>query len=294
MVWTAAIGCDTESEGCRCLAWVGADAEVVHLDAPGISFAHARMSTAPNAPDTQSKHRQEQRTAEVVTKLRSRSKSARRYANLLLAAVAALVLFGLIKFGVVDDLTLQMRLRSGESVLKLIPDQLKQQIRDAEAARNERQLRLTAAEERAAANGGSSAEIADLHIQLERIEAVLKQLRTQYQAVTEGKLVSGPFLEQLSKDAAAGQAWITTTALRIGVLLLLFFLAQLFVSVYRFLMRAANHYDAAADALELLEPPVDVSTFVQLAHSLRPDADFGREVRTLPQEVVDILAAAKK
>jgi uncharacterized membrane protein YcjF (UPF0283 family) len=83
---------------------------------------------------------------------------------------------------------------------------------------------------------------------------------------------------------------ISTAVSRVGAVLILLFLVQIFVSGFRYLMRLAAFYNARADALELLGK-IDEKEYRALSLALSPDSlDFGELPKT-PTEQVAALAA---
>ena len=74
---------------------------------------------------------------------------------------------------------------------------------------------------------------------------------------------------------------------RFSFALVLFFLVSILVSVYRYSLRLAAHYDARADALGLSKALLD-GRFHQLVRSLAPSGvDFGKMDRAPTQQLLD-------
>ena len=78
-----------------------------------------------------------------------------------------------------------------------------------------------------------------------------------------------------------------TTIVRIGVLLLLAFLLQLLVTLYRYNSRLAAYYDARADALFFVTTEGgDLQTMVEIFSP--DDLDYGRAPKLAANQVVEV------
>jgi hypothetical protein len=93
------------------------------------------------------------------------------------------------------------------------------------------------------------------------------------------------------REAGAGvnmmSVW-STISTRIASVLLLLFLVQILVTMYRYSIRLAAFYDARADILQL-SPPFDSIQFTDIVKALSPDAlDFGREPKSPAQYAIDL------
>jgi hypothetical protein len=85
---------------------------------------------------------------------------------------------------------------------------------------------------------------------------------------------------------------IFTFIARFSFAVVLFFLVNILVSVYRYSLRLAAHYDARADALTLSSALLDDS-FYQLVQSLSPSGvDFGKLDRSPTEQLVDVARSA--
>ena len=87
------------------------------------------------------------------------------------------------------------------------------------------------------------------------------------------------------------RAFVSIQATRIGVVVLLMFLVQIFLSNYRYNVRMASFYWARYNAFLVAEEvPLSVAELSQLADALSPNAvDFGRASRSSPsQQLVQI------
>jgi hypothetical protein len=99
------------------------------------------------------------------------------------------------------------------------------------------------------------------------------------------------FEDDRSKDQASGQLLlIQTSVTRFGVVLILVFLVQILVSLYRYNMRLAAFYFARADGLVLLSRmPSNLGTLVNI---VSPDKiDFGKPPKTPAEEATGLLHA---
>jgi hypothetical protein len=68
--------------------------------------------------------------------------------------------------------------------------------------------------------------------------------------------------------------FLTTLSTRIGAILILIFLIQLLIRIYRYDIRIANYYDARADALEI--------------HSKEPGLSFDKIINLVSPDIYDI------
>ncbi|MBN3762027.1 hypothetical protein [Burkholderia sp. Ac-20365] len=93
------------------------------------------------------------------------------------------------------------------------------------------------------------------------------------------------------REAGAGYAMTTvwsTISTRVASVLLLLFLVQILVTMYRYSIRLAAFYDARADILQL-SPPFDSVQFAEIVSALSPDGlDFGREPKSPAQYAIDL------
>lgn len=93
------------------------------------------------------------------------------------------------------------------------------------------------------------------------------------------------------REAAAGNnptsVWATLST-RVASVLLLLFLVQILVTMYRYSIRLAAFYDARADTLQLSASLSSVQ-LAELVTALSPDGlDFGREPRSPAQHAIDL------
>jgi hypothetical protein len=89
---------------------------------------------------------------------------------------------------------------------------------------------------------------------------------------------------------------ISTIATRVGAVLIIVFLVQILVSLYRYNMRLSAYYDARADALELAagaDGRTSLKQFQAACEIIAPDRiDFGREPKSPVANVTELLKAA--
>lgn len=76
--------------------------------------------------------------------------------------------------------------------------------------------------------------------------------------------------DRVAQAQGANQSLVSSLSTRIGTLVLLLFLVQILVSLYRYQTRLAAFYDARADVLELLTPATGLG-FEQLIQLTFPD-----------------------
>jgi hypothetical protein len=99
------------------------------------------------------------------------------------------------------------------------------------------------------------------------------------------------FEDDRSKDQTSSQILlIQTSVTRFGVVLIMVFLVQILVSLYRYNMRLSAFYYGRADALVLVsKQPADLRALVEL---ISPDKlDFGKPPRTPAEEAGGLLSA---
>lgn len=79
---------------------------------------------------------------------------------------------------------------------------------------------------------------------------------------------------------------ISTATTRLGIVVLLLFLVQILVPLYRYNTKLAAFYDARADALNLVSD--DPSGFEQIVNILSPDTvDFGKSPAAPTQQAFE-------
>ncbi len=106
------------------------------------------------------------------------------------------------------------------------------------------------------------------------------------------------------QSSIAAQDWFSftkATVLRIGVIVLMIFLVQILVNLFRYSTRLAAFYNARADVLELAiidGRQMGVSELAEFIRAMSPDnLDFGKPVRSPVDQAVEIsrnLAASSK
>jgi hypothetical protein len=112
-----------------------------------------------------------------------------------------------------------------------------------------------------------------------------KERLKQDEADLVNKKASLPSLLSVKADPLEIFTFIT----RFSFAIVLFFLVSILVSVYRYSLRLAAHYDARADALSLSSALLDDS-FHQLVQSLSPSGvDFGKLDRSPTEQLLDVV-----
>jgi hypothetical protein len=115
-------------------------------------------------------------------------------------------------------------------------------------------------------------QIADL---LDRIATLQKQIA---ELDTRANQLSIPASVSVPREAQLASL-ISAISTRIGAILLLIFLVQILVPLYRYTVKLSTHYDACADTLELAfvhGEQIEHTKFVALLTALSPQvADFG-------------------
>ena len=142
--------------------------------------------------------------------------------------------------------------------------------------------------------------LTELHTSLTQIRSIWVQAKTKIDELEAEKpsligvesgetKVSGGSDNQ--RSPWEDRAFVSTQATRIGVVVLLMFLVQIFLSNYRYNVRVASFHWARYNALLVAEEvPLSVAELSQLADALSPDAvDFGRTSQPGPsQQLVQI------
>ena len=83
---------------------------------------------------------------------------------------------------------------------------------------------------------------------------------------------------------------IAAAVTRFGILAIAIYLVQILVSLYRYNTTAASYYRSKADALVLFDHPA--TEIDELSTALRPDLDFGKSPKALPEKAWDRLETA--
>jgi hypothetical protein len=72
-------------------------------------------------------------------------------------------------------------------------------------------------------------------------------------------------------------------------MIVILFFVSILVNLYRYNIRLSAYYDARADALSLIEGPIQQSAFEKLVQTLSPDHhDVGRPPKLPTEYAVDI------
>jgi hypothetical protein len=135
--------------------------------------------------------------------------------------------------------------------------------------------------------------------ELERIERVAAGLhRDAVQLAASDRAVREALAAMRGEDQT--RRMISTITTRVGAVLILVFLVQILVALYRYSTRLANYYDARTDALELAVSDgggIDENRLANMANIIAPERiEFGKEPKTpMDQalEVARLLVSAK-
>jgi hypothetical protein len=139
--------------------------------------------------------------------------------------------------------------------------------------------------------------VARLTVQYDQFSLVVKQLATSIEAKQsdiseiDKKIATDDLTLIFPEKIDSGSKWLTlvaTTLTRISVLLILVFLVQILVGLYRYSLRLAAFYDARSDALVLRKTGDE--DFVKWTTALTPrDIDFGRNATTPSQHAENMV-----
>jgi hypothetical protein len=150
----------------------------------------------------------------------------------------------------------------------------------------------------------------------EQFEAVTKDLRSAFElsvrservltsvnkAVQElDSIVSSAVVATKAQEsgAVASSIWtnqrlVSELSTRVGSVMILLFLVQILVTMYRYNTRIASYYDARADALDLvaetlsLDPNLKIEDWGKLVAQISPDnVDFGKMPKTPASEIIE-------
>ena len=88
-------------------------------------------------------------------------------------------------------------------------------------------------------------------------------------------------------------ALIQINITRFGSLLIIFFLVNILLLQYRYIIKLSVYYDARADALSLGDGMLTVDSLPVLLDSLTPNVDFGKSPQTPLKELIEILKTLK-
>ena len=120
---------------------------------------------------------------------------------------------------------------------------------------------------------------------MKNLVAVTQELKAVSTIASE-KLAD--FLE--SQKSSSTSLLITTLATRVGALLILIFLVQILINLYRYNIRLSTYFDARADAVEMyLSKGFEHLSLTELMTVLSPDnLDFGKSPVSPVQHAVDL------
>ena len=95
-------------------------------------------------------------------------------------------------------------------------------------------------------------------------------------------------MASLENDSKSLEFWIASLSTRVGAVLLLIFLVQILVTMYRYQVRLASYYDARADALDIAGKS-NVNTLIQIIAALSPEGiEFGKVPKSPGENAVDL------
>ncbi len=135
----------------------------------------------------------------------------------------------------------------------------------------------------------------DYHARSQQIVSIQERRLSLHAALSalEKQLTSdiNPFLVSAEPEPSDVSLLIASGATRFGILLVVIFLVQILVGVYRYSLRLSAFYAGRADALvTVLDRKTDLGAWG--AEFLPGDIDFGRQPRTPAQYVVDAITAS--
>lgn len=204
----------------------------------------------------------------LLTKLRKR---ATRY-RYLATAIAVVTIAALVGGGYVVYSYGEMAENLNRALVNMAASR-------AESYLTLKQDNLTIDKEAAAKWPKDAAKLAD------EIKRLTGNVVEAQKAVDEG-------VQEARRNATANA--IERTVTRVGVAIIVFFLVQILVTVFRYCLRLAAFYDGRADALELVQPGTDGNLLVALIPLLSPDAlDFGKSPRSPLEHVADLVKAGR-
>ena len=115
--------------------------------------------------------------------------------------------------------------------------------------------------------------------------ATLKTFRTSTQAEIESE-------DKRTQPPDVTTYLVSSMSTRIGSVLLLVFLVQILVSLYRYTMRLAAFYDSRADILKLMDFELPASTEKIISIFRSDSLDFGKQIVPPTTEVLNVIKEA--
>ena len=245
----------------------------------------------------------EKRASKLASDLRRRSVRLRRYAAWILAIIVAVLLNGIAIFVGAGALANRdtssaietqriNTLNSLKESLKFIETSLVEARQEANNAQKKYSMELSG-------KGGSGKY---------GIGPIAKELRTQQEEAmrrednyerelrdinNQIRQISMPAVSKPLPPETQLASVISAISTRVGAVVLLLFLVQILVPLYRYNIRLSSHYESCADTLELLligEMAVPMDLFVRLASSLSPSAvDFGSAPKAPTEQALRLL-----
>jgi hypothetical protein len=246
----------------------------------------------------------EERVSRLVSGLRGRSKRLRLYAGWILAIIVAVLLSGIAVFVQAGALanrdtsealesqrtnSLKLMMRSRDDIESNI---LRLQNEEMVA----RKQFLDELEGKSGAKTPGFGRLAkerreEMDLLRRRSDSYRKELLDYTDQIRQ--LSQKPITNTLPPEAQLTSA-ISAIATRVGAVVLLFFLVQILVPLYRYNIRLSSHYESCADTLDLLligEMSVPIDLFVRLASSLSPSAvEFGAAPKAPTEQALRLLA----
>jgi hypothetical protein len=246
-------------------------------------------------------------TEALSSDFRNRARRLRRNAARILALIVVVLLSGITVFVAAGALANKETTTSVDETRRAMLDSLRREretLRD-EQRRTTQQLDKTREDLVFEAGGhgpsgvvgeGPIAKILEEQIAalLDRASSLQRQLANLDARTNE---LSVPASVSIPKEAQTASL-ISAISTRVGAILLLIFLVQILVPLYRYTARLAAHYDACADALHLAFAcggTFDHPSFDALVSALLPKtADFGPPPAMPAEEVLKLATSLAK
>jgi len=254
-----------------------------------------------------SDHNHAERAVKLASGLRRRAISLRRYAAWILTIIVVVLLSGIAVFVAAGTLANRETTTAVDENRRALLDVLRASRAAAELERKKVMEQRDYAEERfrreMTGQGGSgrmgSGPIARMiEVQISELDDRRRSLEAQIADIDQRlPQLAIPAAKSIPAEAQFASL-ISAISTRVGAIVLLLFLVQILVPLYRYNVKLASHYESCADAIDLLlvsgvSAPLEL--FIGLASALSPSGvEFGA-VPAAPTEqalrfVADILA----
>ena len=207
----------------------------------------------------------------TILRLRLRSARVQKWAAIFLGLMIAALVSGLLLFSFAAQISDPVTSRALETVesqanaVKFATDYI-QSKKDEENRKGISTINPTA--------------IADLHRQSAELLASTRQLRDSISILTE---------------SAQNRRLISTITTRVGAVLILVFLAQILISLYRYSTRLAHFYDACADVIEISMGDTQLLSESRLnafRNLLAPESiQFDKQVKAPTEQILNVARA---